>query len=58
MITASDAIYAHAQDYAVNDGLQLSNLKTFAQCNSQYTLLKMLDFCIVCSSRTVCCSYQ
>ena len=67
MIPASNAIDAHAQVYAANDELQLSTLKAFAQCNSHYTLLEMLDVRSVCvcvcvcvcgSSRTVCCSYQ
>lgn len=58
MITASNAIDAHAQDYAANNDLQLHILKAFAHSNSQYTLLEMLDVCSVYSSRTVCCSYQ
>jgi len=56
---------AHAQDYAANDELQLPILKAFAQYNSQYTLLEMLDVCSVCVcvcvcvvTEQVCCSYQ
>jgi hypothetical protein len=60
MIPASNVTNAHAQDYAANDELQLPILKAFAQCNSQYTPLEMLDVCsvCVCSCRIVCCSYQ
>ena len=54
MIPASNPINAHTQDYAANDELQLPILKTFAQCNSQYTPLEMLDVCSVCVCVCVC----
>jgi len=48
MTPASNATNAYAQDYAANNELRLPILKAFARCNSQYTLLEMLDVCNVC----------
>ena len=59
MIPSRNVIYAHAQNFVANNELLLSILSAFAQCAlSLHAPRNPWCFQSVCSSRTVCRSYQ